>query len=144
MSGKTFKLTGWKAVVLLVMIGAFLGFRFFTKASTLDTEGREVLVTWLQAEYARAALASLPQDGSADPAELEALGAELLEEQQVELTQIRARGVGDTVLVRVTVAVAGRPPVDGRPKRYYMMSHSMLTGWRVLRETTALRYYLQL
>jgi hypothetical protein len=31
---------------------------------------------------------------------------------------------------------------DGRDVRYFCMSHSTLTGWRMERETTVLGYYL--
>jgi hypothetical protein len=141
---KTFKLTGWKAVAALLVIVGLLGFRFYTRAATLNTEASEVLRTWLVAEYARDVLASIPPEAASDPAEQQAIAEELLSQQKVEVRDIRARGRGDTIYVRVEIAVDRRKPADGRDVRYYMMSHSLLIGWRMLRETHAFRYYLHL
>lgn len=137
-----FRLTGWKAVVALAGIAAFVGLRYQSRTSTLETEGREVLQLWLAAEYSREVLGSNPSTATADPAEQQAVADELLAQQNVAIHDIRARGRGDTVFVRAKVSVDGHEPRDGRRVRYFMMAHSMLTGWRFLRETTALRYYL--
>ncbi len=47
-------------------------------------------------------------------------------------------------MVRVEISVAGKDPPDGKRVRYYAMSHSVVTGWYLERETTALSYYLKL
>ena len=76
------------------------------------------------------------------------LGLEVAEEllglARIELPSIQARGRGDDVVVRVEIRVDGKEPPEGESVRYYRMSHSALTGWRVRRETTALSYYLKL
>jgi hypothetical protein len=46
--------------------------------------------------------------------------------------------------VKIEIQVAGKDPPDGKRVRYYKMSHSTVTGWRVRRETTMLSYYLKL
>jgi hypothetical protein len=137
-----FQITGWKAVLALAGIAAFAGFRYYTRVSTLEKEGREALHLWLAAEYSRDVLESIPSNAAAAPAEQQAAAEELLAQQNVAIHDIRARGRGDTIFVRAKVSVNAREPRDGRQVRYFMMSHSMLTGWRLLRETTALRYYL--
>jgi len=46
--------------------------------------------------------------------------------------------------VKVEVQVAGKDPPDGRRVRYFRMSHSTVTGWRVRWEASAFSYYLKL
>jgi hypothetical protein len=82
--------------------------------------------------------------GQMSEEELEAKGEELLSLSDVQFTSISARGRGDDIVVKVEIRVAGQVPPDGKPVRYFRMSHSTVTGWRVRHETTALSYYLKL
>jgi len=57
---------------------------------------------------------------------------------------VEVRGRGDDIVVKVEVQVAGKDPPDGRRVRYFRMSHSSVTGWRMRYETSALSYYLKM
>ncbi|NIR46742.1 MAG: hypothetical protein GWN99_20260 [Gemmatimonadetes bacterium] len=137
------KLKGWSAVAALVVIGAVLGGKLLMERSTLETEAMEQLKLTLQGEYGSYLLHDVDADRLTNE-EMEAKAAELLELQDIRFTSIKARGRGDDVRVRVEVEVAGGDPPDGERVRYYKLSHSTLTGWRVRREITALSYYLKL
>ena len=49
MSEITFKVTGFKAVLLLLVLIGFFGFRFLSARSSIETDAAEELVTWLRA-----------------------------------------------------------------------------------------------
>jgi hypothetical protein len=72
-----FQVTGWKALLALAGIAAFAGFRYYTRVSTLEKEGREALHLWLAAEYSRDVLESIPSNAAAAPAEQQAAAEEL-------------------------------------------------------------------
>jgi hypothetical protein len=65
----------------------------------------------------------------------------LLAGQNVTFTSVAARGAPDNMFVRAEILVDGSPPGDSNGTRYYQMSYSTITGWRMTRETTALAYY---
>ncbi|MGD2215440.1 MAG: hypothetical protein PVJ64_01735 [Gemmatimonadales bacterium] len=137
------ELKGWKAVAALAVIVVVLVAMFRAERSTLETEAADELRVWIRSDYLSSGLHGV------DPAqlteeELQAKGEELLTLSDVEFTSIGARGRGDDIVVRVEIQVAGGEPPDGKPVRYFKMSHSTVTGWRVRRETTALSYYLKL
>jgi hypothetical protein len=139
----TIKLKGWNAVAALALIGAFIVGKVMMERSTLETEAAEEIKFWLRADYMSAGLLGF------DPAQMteeeaEARVQELLSLNDIVFTSIRARGRGDDVAVKIEIQVAGKDPPDGKRTRYYRMTHSTLTGWRVKHESTALSYYLKL
>jgi hypothetical protein len=75
---------------------------------------------------------------------LEVTGKEALRLSQISFASLKARGHGDDVIVRAEIQIGDQDPPDGRRVRYFRMSHSLLTGWRVEAETSALAYYLML
>jgi len=137
------ELKGWKAIAVLAVIAAIVGGKFLLEHRTLGTEAAEALKLELQGEYLSGATAGLDLDAMSD-SEMQAKGEELLGLARLDLPSIKARGSGDDVVVRVEIRVDGKEPPDGRSVRYYRMSHSSITGWRVRSETTALSYYLKL
>lgn len=47
------------------------------------------------------------------------------------------------MVVRAEFLVDDRPPAEGENVRYYRMSYTTITGWRMKQPTTALAYYLK-
>lgn len=136
------KLKGWSAVAALVVVAAVIGGKLMLERSTLETEAMEKLKFTLQGEYGSQLLHDV-EPGQLTYEEMEAKATELLALEEIRFTSIKARGRGDDVRVRVEIEVAGKAPPDGERVRYYKMSHSRVTGWRVRREITALSYYLK-
>ncbi|UCC72210.1 MAG: hypothetical protein JSV86_17875 [Gemmatimonadota bacterium] len=137
------ELRGWKAIALLLVIAAVLAGKFLAERSTLESEAADELKFWLRSEYLARGMHDIDA-GQMTEEELEAKGDELLSLNEIEFRSVKARGRGDDIVVKIDVRVAGALPPDGRPVRYFRMSHSVVTGWRVRRETKALSYYLKL
>jgi hypothetical protein len=134
------ELKGWKALAVLGLLLVVAAFRYHSRAVTLQTEGRDAVRSWVVAGYVRSAL--VPQ-GLAP--ELDSAAAtELLRQSGVEIRSMTARGWSDNVVVRVELSVNGGPPADGRPVRYFRLLHLAYSGWRVVGESSALRYYTRL
>ncbi len=129
------KLTGAKAVIAIVMVAAFLGFRFFNATSTLETAAADELKFWLWGQYASRLMAEKPE-----PTVETARRALALD--NIQFSEINGRGTPRDMVVRVRIVVDGSPPPDGRSVRYYRMEYSQLTKWRYVRETTAFAYHL--
>ena len=144
MSGIKIKLTGWKAIVAILAVLAFLAYRYNAMHTTVATEAADELRFWLAAEYMAAGLPALEQaveSGDAVAAEIQA--QEILARERIEFPDLSARGSPEDVVVRAEILVDGRAPPVGKPVRYFRMEHSMLTGWRMQREVHAISYYLR-
>jgi hypothetical protein len=129
-------LRGWPAVIALVVIVGLYGLTFVVSRRALDEEGLTPIRQQLIGEYTAALLPDVdPQDP--DPAAVERLTAL----ERIEFASVSVRGFGSDVIVRVEPRVDGEPPPDGRSARYFRMSYSSLTGWRMRGQTTAWRYY---
>jgi hypothetical protein len=132
-------LTGWPAVIAIVVVVVFYGLTFVISRQSLDDEALAPIRLQLQGEYTSAVLPELdPNDPAPEVVD------RLTEMDQIEFASVSARGSGDNVIVRVKPLVNGQPPPDGRDVRYYRMSWSNLTGWRMRHESTAFRYYTTL
>jgi len=133
-SAKTLKLKGGPAMVVLLLIAAFAGFRFLRANQTVDRDGREVLHQWISAEYVRYHLArsDLTDQERADV---------LLASDSVAFV-LSARGRPSRTVVRVEIQPGRAHPPDAPTIRYYRLSYSTLTGWHHDGHTTALGYYL--
>lgn len=145
MSEVKIRVTGWKAILVLVIAAAFVGYRYYAVQTTLETGGADELRFWLAAEYMAQGLPALEEAverGDAVAAEEQA--REIVARDRIEFTEMSARGAPDDLAVRVRIRVDGRVPPDGRQVRYFRMRHSTVTGWRMRRETTKLGYYLTL
>ena len=141
---KTFKLTGPKAVVAIVVIVAIAAFQLFSRKQTLETQAVGAIKTHLVAEYTRHRLPELQQataDGTLTDTRAEEIVRQLTPDN-IDIVSISARGRSGRYVARVEIRVAGSEPPDGKPVRYLRMSHTTLTGWRVLGETSSLSYYL--
>jgi hypothetical protein len=137
------ELKGWKAIAALAVIIVVLVATFRAERSSLETEAADELKLWVRSEYLAQGMHGI-DPGQMSEEELQAKGEELLSLNEVQFTSISARGRGDDIVVKVEIRVSGGEPPDGKPVRYFRMSHSTVTGWRVRHETTALSYYLKL
>ncbi len=129
------KLTGAKAIVAILLVAAFMGYRFFSATSTIETDAAEELRFSLSGQYASRLMAEKPQ-----PTEETARRALALD--NIQFSEINGRGTPSDMIVRVRILVDGSPPPDGRSVRYFRMEYSQLTKWRYVRETTAFAYHL--
>ena len=129
------KLTGWKALLVVIALVGFLGFRYVTAVQALDTEGREMIEQWIAAEYQRYHLART------DISDEEKV-ALLLQTQSIELTSLQARGQPKHMSVRVEIAPNAAHPPGSPYVRYFRMDHSMTAGWRHRGDISELRYHL--
>jgi hypothetical protein len=129
-------LKGWPAIIALVVLVGFYALTFVVSRRALDDEALAPIRLQLQGEYTTALLPGVdPQNP--DPEAVERLTAL----QRIEFASVSVRGFGSDVIVRVEPRVDGQPPPDGRDVRYFRMSYSALTGWRLRRQSTAWRYY---
>ncbi len=145
MSEVKIRVTGWKAIVVLIIAVAFVGYRYYSVRTTLETGAADELRFWLAAEYIAQGLPALEEAVErGDAAAAEEQAREIIARDRIEFTEMSARGEPDDVVVRVKIRVDGRAPPDGEEVRYFRMRHSTVTGWRMRWETTALGYYLML
>lgn len=135
-----FQFKGIAAVLVIVAVIGFAAFSTRVARSDLDTGAATEVTRILASEYARTEMRSIADAGELSKEALESL----LATQNVELASIKARGRPEHMIVRVNVQVNGAAPPDGRAVRYFQMTHSLATGWRVDRETTAFSYYTKL
>ncbi len=139
------RITGWKAVVVLVAIGAFAVFRYQGARATLPTEGADELKLWLTSEYISEGLPGLEQSVEAnDSAAIAAMANEILARDRVTFRSIKAHGALDDIVVRADIRVDGGPPPVGDRVRYFRMHYSTITGWIMDYETTVVAYYLNI
>jgi hypothetical protein len=135
MANPTVRLTGWKAVAVLVLLLGFVGFRWVTARSALDSQGREALEQWIALELQRPMLA----DTTGDPADR---AQDLLSAGKVRIRSMSAHGPLDNMVVRVELEPSADLPAGTELTRYYRMQYSSLTGWRHRGNATALSWYL--
>jgi hypothetical protein len=144
MAETRFQLTGWPAVAVAVLAVGFLGFKIFFVRGSLGPEQLEDVRFWLQAEYSGRYIEDLREAvTSGDAVQSETLAGEIQAMQRIEFVSIGARGT-DEIVVRLEIEVDGQDPPDGQRVRYFMLEHSMITGWRVKREAYWWSYYLKL
>lgn len=138
------KLTGRKAVVVIAVVLIVAGLRLSAGRATLPNDGADALRVWLHAEYVREGLPALEQAIQAnDDAAAEAQTREILARDRIVFGSLKARGSTSEVVVRVEIQVDGGAPPVGPNVRYFLMEHSMITGWRMVYETSAMSYYLK-
>jgi hypothetical protein len=132
-----FKLTGAKAIIAIIVVVAFVGFRFISATSTIETDAADELKFWLRGEYASKLMAE-------NPAPTQETAQRALALENIDFLEINGRGTPDDMVVRVRIRVDGSPPPFGNEVRYFRMEYSQLTKWRLTRETTKWSYYLNL
>lgn len=136
------QLRGWATIPAIVVVLLFLGYRAMSARSVLDGEQGELLRGHLQGEYTSLELPNV-RTAYADGYDDDAVDR-ILSLDEIEFTEVRVKGASDEVIVQVTIEVAGGPPPDGASTRYYLLRHSTIGGWKVVREVGAMSFYLKL
>jgi len=136
------ELTGWKAIVVAVLILGVSGYRLYSRFQTVSDDGRGALREWLVKDYTGRgprALAKRVADYRAglpdQPLEVPAVMP------QVEFVSLSAHGMRDAMVVRTEISVDGGPPPDGQPVRYLFLTTKPEGGWMVLSESDSFNYY---
>lgn len=122
MSGKSVTVTGWKALLVLVILVGAVVVRVSTARAQLDTQGRIALEAWVRGEVIRPILAD------SDRNVLER-GAAVLQAATLKIRSIEARGPLDDTVVRVELEPNAALPEGTDLVRYYRMGYSGITGW---------------
>lgn len=135
MAGKTVTLSGWKAVLVLLVVVGVAGFRVMTAHAQLNTQGRAELQHWVQSELVRPIVADTTQSLAEE-------GAALQKANSVKVRSLKVHGPLNNAVVRVELAPSpGLPP--GTPLvRYYRVQYSTISGWTPHGNATALSWYL--
>jgi hypothetical protein len=136
------ELTGWKAIMVAVLILGVSGYRISTRFRTVNDEGQQALRTWLEKDYTGRgpkALAKRVADYRAglpdQPPEVPAVMP------HVEFVSLSGHGLRDAMVVRTEISVDGGPPPDGQPVRYLFLTTKPEGGWMVLSESDSFQYY---
>jgi len=135
MQEKTVTLTGWKALLALVIVAGVVVFRVSTARAKLDTQGRAALEAWVQGEMIRPLLADTTRP-------LAERGAAIAEASSVRIRSLAVRGPLDDAVVKVELAPNAALPAGTDLVRYYRMQYSEITGWTHRGRANVLNWYL--
>lgn len=140
------QLKGWAAVPVVALALGFVCLRAVSASSSLDGQAGDEIKLHLRGVYASRHLTELREahaEGRSD--ETERKIDDLMDIDSIELTPIGVKGSAtDEIVVKCRVALAGEDPPDGKPIRYYRLSHQLGFGWKVRREVSAWHYYSKL
>jgi hypothetical protein len=136
------ELTGWKAIVVAILILGVSGYRISTRFRTVNDEGQQALSEWLAKDYTGRGPKALAKrvadyragvrDQPLDPPAVE---------PHVDFVSLSAHGWRDAMIVRTEISVDGGPPPDGQPVRYLFLTTKYEGGWMVLSESDSFKYY---
>ena len=135
MAAKAVKLSGFKAVLVLLVLGGVAAFRFVNSRSTLDTQGRAALQMWVQDELVRPIVADTSRS-------LVEQGAALAKATSVKIKSLSVHGGLSNAVVRVELAPSPALPPGGDLVRYYRARYTTISGWTHRGNATVLDYYL--
>lgn len=136
MSSIALRLSGWKAVVLLVGLGLLVAARY-VREHELPHVARETIMLRLKADQSGQVFAALGT-GPKDKAGLARMASELERAQNITIDHATTRGILWPKYVRVVTSVNGRPPADGRTVRFFTIDWAGTAQ----AEVTGTRYYL--
>ena len=128
---------GWKAVAVLVAVAAFTVLRVGSARSSLDTQGREELETWIRAEVTSDILAD-------STAGLTERGEALVGASRVVIRSLEARGPLDDTVVKVELEPNPHFPEGTELVRYYRLAYSAILGWSYKGDANVVSWYLAL
>ena len=130
-----FTFTGWKAVIVLVILGGWCGLRVSMNMQPVNGDERQAIEQFLTNEYSgnspQDLLRRLQDANAAQP--IEPVPAAPL---HVNLNSATARGTQNHVIVKVEVTVDGGAPPDGKPVRFLSLSRQA-GKWVVLWNSTS-------
>ena len=140
-------LTNKQGAIVVLLIVAFVAWRVHAVRTEAPGAVREPLRNALAIEYAGHGLPSVEESVAAQ--DLESLSKRFSNldatRETIEIASVSARvSDEDGVFIRAVVRVNGGDPPDGRSVRYFLFSHSSLTGWSCQRDATAFEYYTTL
>ena len=136
MSGKTVKLSGFKAVLLLIVLVGVGGYRFVHGRTKMSTQGRAELTMWVKDQVVRPLLRDTTQS-VAEPG-----NAALAAMTAVKIKSLQVHGPLNRAVVRVELEPSPALPAGTPLVRYYLMQYSDLTGWRIVGKAYAYNWYL--
>jgi hypothetical protein len=137
----TFKLKGWKQVLLglLVIASVPVGYTLLLRRG-LETRLPALIEKQLQADLgAEAARKTLPMSKAHETPtrqQAENFAEEFKAVDRLKILRIEKRGWGAKLVVRVTYTTAETTTEHSEQLRYYRLKHNWLGGWFVYRQTT--------
>lgn len=147
MAEYNFQLRGWHALAGIAALLGFSGMEMYLRVRTVDDGIRNAVRERLVNEYSGRG----PRDIARSVAEArEGSPIEAVPEvvqRDVEFASIAAHGKmgAPVILVRAEITVDGSAPPDGRPVRYFRVTHKFMEdGWMVVGESDAYFYYREL
>ncbi|MEJ2218794.1 MAG: hypothetical protein P8099_19595 [Gemmatimonadota bacterium] len=135
MTEKTIRLSGWKAVLVLLIVAGVGGYRVTTARAKIDTQGRAALEQWVQMELVRPLLADTTRS-------LQEQGAAIAQASSVTIRSLAVRGKLSNAVVRVELAPNPALPPGTDLVRYYRMRYTTISGWTHHGSATKLSWYL--
>jgi hypothetical protein len=132
---KTIRLSGWKAVLVLLIVAGVGGYRVTTARAKIDTQGRAALEQWVQMELVRPLLADTTRS-------LQEQGAAIAQASSVTIRSLAVRGKLSNAVVRVELAPNPALPPGTDLVRYYRMRYTTISGWTHHGSATKLSWYL--
>ena len=134
------KLSGWKLLLALAVVGAIAAYRVETANAKLDTQARARLQRWVQAEVIRPIIADTTKT-------LAEQGAALEQASTVTVKSVAVRGPLSDAIMRVELNPSPALPPGTPLVRYYRTHYTDGIGWfhdgnstRLLWDLAALRY----
>ena len=144
MSEIKIQLKGIHAVIALVALAGFFGYKYYNVQTTLDTEGAEVLKNFIRGDYLSHAMIGIQATDfkAGNIEDIEKKVQKVLGAGKIDFFSLKARGTSNDIIVRAEISVNGKPPETGKAVRYFRMEYYTITGhWRVHREVTAFSYH---
>ena len=134
-----FKLTGWKAVVFLILAAVFIiGKNVWSRS---DTQGAaKAIEPWLKGEYSRYHL----DRAKSGEISMEDAGEKIVETSGKIDIQVTGVAGSSKPVVCVKISANGEKPPYGKEERCFRMTHSAVMGWIYDRETDKMGYYLEM
>ena len=143
----TLRFTGWKAIaVLLVALVAacVLAVRYFAPAATLPNSAQDAIKAALRFEYTQQLTARHGITAKTVPSSLTeyTFAAELAQLQQIEITEVKVRGLWRRRVAQFRVSVAGHAPPDNSLIRYMCLTRSSFGNTWTALPTAAPSFHL--
>ncbi len=141
-----FELTGWKAIIGLVVIlgvAGIYGWQSWTgrQAKPAPPEVNEPLKLWIAANYTHAAFADVETGGGLGMTDKEKARVglairQMVKPEDITLKDVQIRGDHeDEAVVRATIEIKDRPLPDGKDVHYYEVRwQSLDRKWTVMHE----------
>lgn len=125
------------AILALVLLG-FLAYRAVTADAPFPAAAQESLKEYIATEFQE----DLMDVGGGRS--LGVLASTMLQAQDIEFRDARAKGGSENLVVRVVLAPDQAFPTDAALTRYYQMAFQPDGGWTVTAPTTMWGFYLKL